>query len=308
MFLFGRCRLSLGVVWLLQWHIAPMVALSSKLPDKPNHYASRSTASPEETSQFSAGSEKRKERLHNALLDLGIDPIRIESSPDFYGSAAVRAYSSFILPKSAGALAVADSPTRASVVANNISFYMREHKSHQEEWLRNHDRSLAETQSTPRQPLYILLDNVRSAANVGNILRAAETARVTQVILCGITPGPPNKKVMKTAVGAAEYVPFEQAPSALEAVRSLQSRGVSVFGVETTSKSTPMWETDFPAPLALVFGNELVGVHADVLQECDGLVCIPTNGVKNSLNVATCASIVVWEALRQWQVKDKRRE
>jgi tRNA G18 (ribose-2'-O)-methylase SpoU len=57
-----------------------------------------------------------------------------------------------------------------------------------------------------------------------------------------------------------------------------------------------------PRPLALVFGNELVGVHVDVLKECDGLVCIPTNGIKNSLNVATCASIVMWEALRQWQV------
>lgn len=272
-------------------------------------YMSKSTATPEATTAFARGSDIRRERIDEALSSLGIDPYTLTESDEYRGSAALRAYSSFVLPKSEGALAVAESPQRAAVVANNISFYIREQRSHQEEWLRNHDRSLAEAEEVffgkMRQPLTIILDNVRSAHNVGNILRAAEAARVSEVQLCGITPGPPNPKVLKTAVGSAEYVPYSRSGSTLEAVRNLQRKGVHVLGVETTSKSMPMWKTCMPQPLALVFGNELVGVHADVLEACDGLVCIPTNGIKNSLNVATCASILMWEAMRQWVEDDE---
>jgi tRNA G18 (ribose-2'-O)-methylase SpoU len=264
-------------------------------------YVSKSTATPEQSSLFSQGSESRKERLDIALSDLGISPSSLTENE--CGTAALRTYRSFLLPKSRGALAVAESPQRATVVANNISFYMREYRSHQEEWIVNHDKSLHQSSSKQRQPLTLVLDNVRSAANVGNILRAAEAAHISSVCLCGMTPTPPHPKVLKTAVGSAEYVPYTKSGSTLDVVRELQNEGVTVLGVETTSRSTPMWQTTMPQPLALVFGNELVGVHVDVLKECDGLVCIPTNGIKNSLNVATCASIVMWEALRQWQVK-----
>eukprot|EP00978_Attheya_sp_CCMP212_P020063 scaffold57045_cov52-Attheya_sp.AAC.1 len=266
-------------------------------------YVSRSTATPDASALFADGSELRKDRLEKALMGLGVDPVTLTESDEFRGSAALRAYSSFVIPKSQGALAIAESPQRASVIANNIAFYVREQKSHEEDWLRNHDRSLQEVLGA-RQPLTLVLDNVRSAHNVGNILRAAEAARIAEVILCGITPGPPNPKVLKTALGAAEYVPYAHFGSTLEAVQNLKSHGYTVLGVETTSKSKPMWKIDMPQPLALVFGNEIVGVHADVLAACDDLVCIPTHGIKNSLNVATCASILLWEALRKWDELD----
>ena len=269
-------------------------------PDDAHSYVSKSTAAPEQSTLYSEGSGLRKERLHAALHDLGIDP-SVFTESQCGCSAAVRAYQSFILPKSKGALAVAESPQRARVVANNISFYIREYRSHQEEWIVNHDKCLGKV-TRERLSLMLVLDNIRSAANVGNILRAAEAAHISSIHLCGMTPAPPHPKVLKTAVGAAEYVHYIQSGSTLEVVRELQNKGVTVLGVETTSKSTPLWETTMPQPLALVFGNELIGVHVDVLKECDGLVCIPTSGIKNSLNVATCASIVMWEALRQWSV------
>jgi len=271
----------------------------------PPVFKSKSTASMDPSALFSKGSEARKERLNVALLELGVNVTELTTLPEYRGSAALRTYLSFILPKSEGALAVAESPTRASVVANNVAFLIQEFQAHQTTWLRNHDRSLKEVDelSTTRQPLYVVLDNVRSAANVGNILRACEASHISQVCLCGsMTPSPPNKEVLKTAVGSAEYVPYTTHSSTLSCIRDLKKEGVTVFAVETTSKSTPMWETEMPQPLALVFGNELVGIHPHVLEECDGIVCIPTHGVKNSLNVATCASIVMWEALRQWQI------
>lgn len=266
-------------------------------------FKSKSTASIEPTSKFSQGSQARKERLDACLMELGVNIEELTTRDEYRGSAALRTYTSFVLPKSEGALAIAESATRASVVANNIAFLLQEHQAHQTEWLRNHDASLSEIdeENTPRQPLYIILDNVRSAANVGNIIRACEAARITEICFCGsMTPAPPNKQVLKTAVGAAEYVPYTRHSSTLHLVQELKNKGVTVIGVETTSKSVEMWKTQMPQPLALVFGNELVGIHPDVLQECDSLVCIPTHGVKNSLNVATCASIVMWEALRQW--------
>ena len=76
---------------------------------------------------------------------------------------------------------------------------------------------------------------------------------------------------------------------------------MAVFGVETTQQSRLHWATPMPREgVALVFGNELIGIDTKVLRQCDELVCVPVHGVKNSLNIATCASVLMWETLRQW--------
>mmetsp|Transcript_3049 Transcript_3049/g.8838 ORF Transcript_3049/g.8838 Transcript_3049/m.8838 type:complete len:352 (-) Transcript_3049:232-1287(-) len=293
----GRCGLS-----LVRDDDDSQSSSSSSASAAPQ-YRSRSTAQPDAEAEFAVGSAVRQERLDEALKDLGFDACALTDDPAFRGSAALRMYSSFILPKSEGAFATAELPQRASVIANSIAFKAREMRSHQEDWLRNHDKSLAEADKDQKQrfPLTIVLDNLRSAHNVGNILRLAEAARITNVILCGITPAPPNPKILKTALGAADYVPFEQAGSTLDVVRKLKKEGLAVWGIETTSQSTTIWKVDMPTSgVAVILGNELVGVDAKVLKECDELICLPTHGVKNSLNVATCASVVVYEALRQW--------
>jgi tRNA G18 (ribose-2'-O)-methylase SpoU len=137
---------------------------------------------------------------------------------------------------------------------------------------------------------------------VGNILRAAEAARIERIILCGITPDITHPKVLKTAMGSAAYVPYARASSTVHVVRELQQTGWTVLAMETTSRSKILWNVaPLPSPLAVVFGNELVGVHADVLEVVDDIVCLPTLGIKNSLNVGNCVSIVLWEALREWE-------
>lgn len=145
-------------------------------------------------------------RLHAELAKLGIDPTEIESYPERFGTAAMRTYNSFLLPKSAGAYAVAESPTRPAVVANNISFLVREYNADRERWLINVDRNRGggddddgtttiagydrgddddnddDRRRGGRHPIIIVLDNVRSARNVGNILRLAEAAGVESVL------------------------------------------------------------------------------------------------------------------------------
>jgi tRNA G18 (ribose-2'-O)-methylase SpoU len=269
-------------------------------------FKSQSTASIDPSSNFSQGSQERRERLDIMLEELGVNVTDFLTCRKYSGSAALRTYSSFVLPKSKGALAVAESPTRALVVANNVYFLLQEQEAHEAEWLRNHDDVSRndEAHQQPREPLYIVLDNVRSAANIGNILRTCEAAHIMQVCLCGsMTPSPPhNRQLLKTAMGAAEYVPFSTYSSTLACIQELKQKGVTVVGVETTSNSTYLYHTNMPQPCAVVFGNELVGIHPQVMKQCDGLVCIPTRGVKNSLNVASCASIVMYEVLRQWNV------
>ena len=235
----------------------------------PVKYTSKSTANIDAFSEFHEGSDERRERLHAALVDIGISVESLVESPEFKGSAAIRTYNSFILPKSKGALAMTKQPQRASVVANNISFLMREHRSHQEEWLRNHDRSLQEAEELQEQRLshapkvVLLLDDIRSAHNVGNIIRAAEASGCEKVIMCGsMTPSPPNPKVLKTALGAAEYVPYQSSISTLQAVRDLKAQGYRIFGVETTSKSKMLWRVSF-------FGQQLT--RETELDDTDGI-------------------------------------
>ena len=167
---------------------------------------SRSTSNPDEGlngNTIAQGREQRRAKLHAELTKLGIDPTEMEAHPEGFGTAAMRTYNSFLLPKSPGALAVAEGPTRPRVVANNISFLVREYKADQEQWLRNVDRNRKlgssegsdNTAANDKHAVVIVLDNVRSAHNVGNILRLAEAAQVDSVRLCGMTPRPPNPKV-----------------------------------------------------------------------------------------------------------------
>jgi tRNA G18 (ribose-2'-O)-methylase SpoU len=260
---------------------------------------------------FHQGFQQRKERIDKELVKIGIQPDKQFSNllqsgiSQGGGTAALRAYSSFIFPKSMGALAMTQQPQRATVIANHIAFLIKEQRSHEKNWMRNHDRAIKEVEQMEgteglahRNPIILVLDNIRSAHNVGNIIRAAEAAKCSMVLLCGsMTPAPPHPKVLKTALGSAEYVPYKKYGSTLQAIRDLKEQDIKVVGVETTSKSLTLWDYSIFHPhehqmVAFVFGNEIIGVDTECLEECDALVALPTHGIKNSLNVATCVSAV----------------
>lgn len=149
-------------------------------------------------------------------------------------------------------------------------------------------------------PLVAVLDNLRSAFNVGSIFRTAEAARISEIVLCGITPYPPNEKLDRTALGTAHRVRWRHRISAEEAVRDLRQEGYSIWACELAEGAVSLREAVLPQPLALVFGHETEGVGPGVLATADGILEVPLYGRKNSLNVATTFGIVVFEALRQW--------
>ena len=173
----------------------------------------------------------------------------------------------------------------------NINKYVR--KLHAQELVR---LSPAVFQISKKIPLTLVLDNVRSAHNVGACFRIADAFLLEKIYLCGITAAPPHKAIHKTALGAEEHVQWAHVKDTSTAVHKLQASGHQVLAVEQTTASQPL-QTFVPRagqPYALVFGHEVTGVQETVVSICDGHIAIPQQGVKHSLNVSVCAGIVVW--------------
>ena len=162
---------------------------------------------------------------------------------------------------------------------------------------------LDEYNRLPKNPLYIILDNLRSAFNVGAIFRLCDAMRVSGLLLCGYTAFPPHKKLAKTSLGTIEYVPWKKFDSAKDAVIFLRERGVPVWAAETTSKSKPYDAVEYPPELGVVFGNEALGVSREVLDMCGEIVEIPVFGFKNSINVATSCAVIGCKVLEEMRKK-----
>ena len=154
---------------------------------------------------------------------------------------------------------------------------------------------------TEKIPVVIVLDNVRSALNVGSVFRTADAFRIRKIYLCGITPVPPNRDILKSALGATETVQWEYADSALQVTKQLKQRDFYLAAIEQTKNSIPLQEFMLPKQkqLALVFGHEVNGVAQEVINACDAGIEIPQQGTKHSLNISVCAGIVVWEMFKK---------
>ena len=156
---------------------------------------------------------------------------------------------------------------------------------------------------TPKMPVVLVLDNVRSALNVGSIFRTSDSFLVERLLLCGITARPPHSEINKTALGATESVTWSYEPDTLTAIAELKKEGYAIWAVEQVEGSTALQLFRMPegSKLALVLGNEVEGVSDGVLGLCDGALEVPQFGSKHSLNVAVCAGIVLWEVFRKWK-------
>ena len=154
---------------------------------------------------------------------------------------------------------------------------------------------------TEKIPVVIVLDNVRSALNVGSVFRTADAFRIRKIYLCGITPVPPNRDILKSALGATETVQWEYADSALQVTKQLKQQDFYLAAIEQTKNSIPLQEFMLPKQkqLALVFGHEVNGVAQEVINACDAGIEIPQQGTKHSLNISVCAGIVVWEMFKK---------
>ncbi|MES2627838.1 MAG: RNA methyltransferase [Bacteroidota bacterium] len=147
----------------------------------------------------------------------------------------------------------------------------------------------------------VVLENVRSALNVGAVFRTADGFRLEKVWLIGYTATPPNKEMHKTALGATETVTWEQRATTSEVIEELKTNGYRVYAVEQVEQSIML--NDFaPAAdekIALIFGNEVSGVEQQTINACDGTLEIPQFGAKHSLNISVSAGIVLWHLVNR---------
>lgn len=148
--------------------------------------------------------------------------------------------------------------------------------------------------------IHIVLDNIRSAFNVGSIFRSADGAgSVKKIYLCGMTTDIDNPKLDKTALGATEMIPSEHYDTTLEAIDEIKEMGIPIYSVELTDDAQNFQDVEYPNRIALVFGHEKRGVDQDILNRVDKKIYIPMRGKKESLNVANCASILLYEITRE---------
>ena len=147
---------------------------------------------------------------------------------------------------------------------------------------------------------YVILHNIRSAHNVGSILRTADGAGVAKVFLTGYTPTPIDRfgrrvpEIEKTSLGAMDTVPWEYKEDIFELLQDLKKQNIAVVAVEQTAQSISYEGTQIDTPAAFIFGNEIEGVPPDVLEHADIVAEIPMAGEKESLNVSVAAGIILF--------------
>ena len=151
-------------------------------------------------------------------------------------------------------------------------------------------------ESVDKMPVSVILDSIRSNYNVGSIFRTSDGAMIEKLYLCGYTPHPPKKEILKTALGATESVEWEYRKDPVILVNSLKEKGYTICALEQTTKSRKYFEltrSDFP--ICVIIGNEITGVSKDLIDLCNISIDIPQHGIKQSLNVAVAYGIAVFE-------------
>ncbi len=156
--------------------------------------------------------------------------------------------------------------------------------------------TVEEFREAEKLPLVVVLDDVRSMHNVGSVFRTGDAFRIEAVYLCGITSTPPSAEIHKTALGAEDSVSWRYFKTALEALEALRTEGYEVYSIEQAHGSTKL-QTFSPLKgkkYAVILGNEVKGVHQEVVDASDGCLEIPQFGTKHSMNVSVTAGIVIW--------------
>jgi tRNA G18 (ribose-2'-O)-methylase SpoU len=161
-------------------------------------------------------------------------------------------------------------------------------------------KSVEEFKGSAKFPVIVVLENIRSAYNVGSVFRTADAFLIEEIYITGYSAKPPHKEIRKTALGAEETVTWKHFKTTKEAIEELRVEKYKIYAVEQTENSYKLHAGSFKQneKIAVIFGNEVTGVEQSTIDICDGCIEIPQLGMKHSLNVATAAGVVLWELVR----------
>lgn len=162
-------------------------------------------------------------------------------------------------------------------------------------------KTVQEFKAADKTPIVVVLDNVRSALNVGAAFRTLDGFAATELALCGITAVPPHREILKTAIGATASVDWKYFENTLDAIRHYREQGYCIASVEQADNSTQLHQVPFTEKdkVAIVMGNEVKGVDQAVIDGSDLCVEIPQFGTKHSFNISVCLGIVLWEVFKK---------
>ena len=162
-------------------------------------------------------------------------------------------------------------------------------------------KSVEEVRQSEKTPVIVVLENIRSAYNIGSVFRTADAFLVEAIYIIGYSAIPPHIEIKKTALGAEESVAWKHFATSTEAITELRANGYNVYAVEQAEGSYKLNAIEFEADekIAVIFGNEVTGVEQSTIQLTDGCLEIPQLGMKHSLNIATAAGVVLWELVRE---------
>jgi|TARA_B100001996_G_scaffold166353_1_gene126816 tRNA G18 (ribose-2'-O)-methylase SpoU len=157
--------------------------------------------------------------------------------------------------------------------------------------------SIDEFKNSSKTPVIVILDNIRSAHNVGSIFRTCDAFLIDKIILCGITAIPPNKEIRKTALGSSESVDWRYYKNTEEVIMKLKKKDYQIIAVEQANKSIKLesFRPENEKRYAIIFGNEIKGISQKIIDNSDSVIEIPQFGTKHSLNVSVSAGIVIWD-------------
>jgi len=160
-------------------------------------------------------------------------------------------------------------------------------------------------QELPKIPVWIILDNVRSGLNVGSVFRTADAFLIEGIMLCGITSKPPERDILKSALGATETVTWKYHDHTQNALQELKGSGYELYAVEQGegAQNLDNLNIDSSTKFGLVFGHEVKGVDPDLIPMLDGIIQVPQSGTKHSLNISVCCGIVIWEFYKHLGIK-----
>lgn len=161
-------------------------------------------------------------------------------------------------------------------------------------------KSVDEFKQAEKFPIIVVLENIRSAYNVGSVFRTCDAFLIEAIYIVGYSAKPPHKEIKKTALGAEETVSWKFFKMTADAIEELKIKKYKVYAVEQAEGSYKLHSANFKQneKIAVVFGNEVTGIEQSTIQLCEGCIEIPQFGMKHSLNIATAAGVVLWELIR----------
>ena len=165
--------------------------------------------------------------------------------------------------------------------------------------------STEEFKNAEKLPVIVVLDNIRSAANIGSVFRTCDAFLVEAIYLVGICATPPNRDIQKSALGATETVDWQYFETIKDGIAALRETKCEILTIEQSDNSVLLNEFT-PEPdkkYALIFGNEIDGVSDFAMQYCDTCIEVPQFGMKHSLNISVCVGVVLWELISNLKLK-----